>query len=372
MTRMTRFMHCSIRRLALAILTCIAMPAVSQTGTAPRDLSQWDLTCFCSIADDSPQALIHADNNGQILYYARSGMTRSQLEQAAGRPIPISQLQALVDWNLLRKEGEVYTTAIPLLDANQTSELRARMRAAAARIEPELVPEVRKISVQLEREGHSAQLYSIVFSYVLDGLTWKDLNASHALATPKLSIEHPFWDGTFWATYPARSFRVGTNANEPDPGSGIEAQITWTKPVLDRVHDLERAKGLRDVLHRAAAGNCKGLSVEDEKQEVWKLGSDDGRCAFPVIREDAGSPINAAGRRMASEIAETVRGNDVRDLIGGGVTAEQAHVIETHELIWEVLDLLEHDHSIIRPAALDSGGSTDDVLGLFFVTIRKR
>ena len=252
-------------------------------------------------------------------------------------PVLNSQLYLLRDWRLLKHDGDVYTTNIPVLGPDKSAQLREDMRNLASEILPKMRPQVRKIAAELQQRKLSDHLYSVLFSYVLDGLTWDELKASKAIPEMQITADHPFWDGTFWARYPTRAAEPGTNSTGPH---GITLLMTWTDPVLKQLLALQDAPKLTAMLQRAAKGDCRGLSVEDATHNEWSLGTADGSCLFPVIHEDAHDPIYATGEQIAQQIARAVLANDVQKLIGGGASLQQAHLIEAHELMWEVLDIM--------------------------------
>jgi hypothetical protein len=336
---------------------------------APADLSKWDLICFCTTSVNTPHFAVRADTNGQILYYAQSGATKAQIQQAIGKPLLTSQLVLLQDWRLLRRSGEVYTTSIPVLGPEKIGQLREQMRNLASNIAPAIRPDVEQIASDLEHRNLSDHLYSVLFSYVLDGLTWDELKADKAIPELQITASHPFWDGTFWALYPSRTAQPGTNSSGSD---GITILMTWTDPVLSQLNTLQNTPSLMPALQRAARGDCQHLTIEDKAQHRWDLARPDGSCALPVIHENANDLVYVAGVRIAKRIANAVQVSDFQTLIGGGVTPQQAHLIEAHELMWEVLDALVQQGIVQQPAVLKEG-STDPakLLLLLVVTVQE-
>lgn len=363
---------------SLSALTCLivfcplfslAQGSQQVISATPADLSKWDLICFCMTSVNTPHFAVRADTNGQILYYAQSGATKSQIEQAIGKPVLTSQLVLLQDWRLLRRSGEVYTTSIPVLGPEKIGQLREQMRNLASNIAPAIRPDVEQIASNLEHRNLSDHLYSVLFSYVLDGLTWDELKSDKAIPELQITASHPFWDGTFWALYPSRTAQPGTNSSGPD---GITLMMTWTDLVLSQLNTLQNTPGLAPALQRAARGDCQHLSIEDGAHNRWDLARPDGSCALPVIHENANDPIYASGIRIAKRIDDAVQSNDIQKLIGGGATLQQAHLIEAHELIWEVLDALAQQGIVQQPAVLKEG-TTDPtkLLPLLVITVQE-
>ncbi len=367
-------MHWSDRRsivLFVSSVICLlpgSTIAAQQRPMPPPDISKWDLICFCITSVNTPHFAVRADTNGQILYYAQNGATKAQLEQAMGARVLMSQLDLLQDWRLLKRDGEVYITNIPVLGPEKVGELRQQMKNLAGQIAPEIRPEVQKIAKELQVRNLSDHLYSVLFSYVLDGLTWDQLRSSKAIPEMRITADHPFWDGTFWALYPNRSAEPGTNSTGPD---GIALLMTWTDPVLKQLQALQDAPRLTSMLQQAAKEDCRNLSIEDAEHKQWTLSGPDGACIFPVIHENASDAIYTAGEKIAERIARAVLENDQQKLIGGGATVQQAHLTAAHELMWEVLDVVVREGMVQAPSVLRSGASaTSSLVPLLVVTVQ--
>lgn len=354
--------------LALAVHSA-AQTREDQSVQPPDDLSQWDLICYCITSVSTPHFAVRADTNGRILYYAQTGATKSQIEHAMAAPVLSSQLELLRDWRLLQRNGDIYTTNIPVLGPKQIGRLRERMGSLAIKIAAENRNEVQKIALELGRRRLSDRLYAVMFSYVLDGLTWDRLQSREAIPRMKITAGHPFWDGTFWALYPKRKDAPGTNTVD---GDGITLRMTWTDPVLKQVNALLDAPALTSAMQKAAKSNCQHLSVEDKARNKWDFGLPGGWCAFPVIQESGSDPIHAASMKIADRIAKAVLDQDMQDLVNGGATVQQAHLIETHELLWEVLDAFERQDLVHQPPVLRTGSATTStLLPLLVLTVRR-
>lgn len=171
---------------AVCLLASLDLAAQQGLSSAPADISKWDLICFCITSVNTPHFAVRSDTNGRILYYAQNGATRAQLQEAMGEPVLGSQLGLPQDWRLLKHDGDVYITNIPVLGPERVGELREQMKKLAERIAPETHPEVEEIAAELRRRRLSDHLYSVLFSYVLDGLTWDELAGSKAI--PEMHI----------------------------------------------------------------------------------------------------------------------------------------------------------------------------------------
>jgi hypothetical protein len=339
------------RWLAASTGLAIAYPSVA--AAQPDDLAQWDLICYCSTTVSTPHFAVRTDSNGRILYHARRGATRAELERELGTRVSLSQLELLRAWRLVKRQGDVYTTTIPILGPDKIGRLRADMRRIASDLAPAIEPDILAIAAALNRRKLGRHLYAVVFSYVIDGLTWDQLGSDGAVPDLQSTAERPFWDGTFWAVFPKRESAPGTNSTS---GDSVRLLMTWTDRVLPGLKPLQSAPDLRRALHRIGAGDCRDLLVEDASHASWPLGAPDGSCAVPVIHANPTDSVHAAGTRIAAMLARAVLARDERQVIGGDVTAQQAHLIETHELIWELLDALTSRGIVEAPLVLQRDG----------------
>ena len=312
----------------LTVWILLAGAAASVARAQPDDLARWDLICYCSATVNTPHFAVFADSNGRILYYAQTGATRAVLERATGTRVTVSQLEFLRAWRLLSREGDVYTTSIPVLGPEAIGRLRVDMRRLAERLVPGIVPDLHVVTEELDRRKLHAHLYAVVFSLVLDGLTWDALDSARAVPEIAITAEHPFWDGVFWAVYPKRDAAPGTNSGRVD---SLQLLMTWTERVLDPLASLRKTLDLSSA-------------------------------PIPVIHKNQSDSIFVAGMRIAGRIAAAVVAYD---------TAQRAHVIDTHELIWEILDALVARGLLQQPAVLRAGPTTPEhLLPLLVLTDR--
>lgn len=117
------FIGLAARRLpanfTLAVLTfsCCGVVLPAQQATLPAEsatcLSQYELICYCDMADESPENIIRLNNNGDILFATAQGKTREQL-RAQGIAFAASQIELLKRWRLLTEEKGVLKAQVPI------------------------------------------------------------------------------------------------------------------------------------------------------------------------------------------------------------------------------------------------------------------
>jgi hypothetical protein len=319
------------RGLRLAV-TSLALVGTSVPAHAadPTDLGQFGLICFCTSKVATPHALVGTANNDRILMLARRGVTAKQLARQ-GVPASKAQLRKLQDWGLLVRDGRTFTTAFPILGSAEMAALRARLAPIATRLEREIAPELQAVRAELRARDQIESEEAVLFAYILDGLTWRELEAAHALPSQKIDTAHPYWNGTFWAVYPKQEAMPGTNSKRLD---GVEVRMMWTPLVLPW---FDRLTGPLPT------------SV--------------------TVNEGAGDPIYLHGRKVAQRVASAVSGARLADVIRSAQPRQRV-LIATHELIWMLLDRINRDMGIVPPPALKQGaGSLADVAPLV-VTVR--
>jgi len=359
---------------SLLVAVSFLLAFVARTGSAetaaPADLSTWGLHCFCIDAVRTPQRIVRLDNNGQILYRARTGVTKQGLLEA-GLGVTDSQLSLMLEYRLLRKDGDTFNTAFPVLGSEEMSVLRPKLDVLAARITPILAADVRAIAKVLRDEGFVDATYAVVFGYVLDGLLWDELSARRLLPSTKLTLERPQWNGAFWSIYPERVGVAGTNEVESD---NVALVFTWTNRVSEALRSLENAPQLPEFLRGIADVSTRPAVLLGSDKKEWQLASDQGVLRVPVIRQRTGDPIFDRGARIASQIARILAEDTDAGTILASVdnaTREEAMLIVAHELIWDIGAQLETKKIIRRPAVLSDGDMSAEALrSLLFVRIR--
>lgn len=351
--------------LVVAAILSLASAVVAQE--APKDLRDWELICFCS-GNPTPQSILDDDNNGQILYAARAGVTRDQLK-AEGIPFTESQIQLLKEWRLLAEsEGEL-RVAIPVLGPGKMARLRARVHGPAVELGKSLGPDFQRLVAALDRQGNASSSYAIVFSYMLDNQVWVRFQERQLLSPAPITADKPFWSGSFWALYPRRS-APGTNSFDHQ---GWRAAVLWTPPVLSLVDPFGEPSVMKAALTELAAqGRVTDPAARRELQAVGFLDGD-GRPAVPVIRQQVSDPVHAASLALSTKISDAVvrmlQSSDFSELTGSSDKGE-ALEITYHEFMWELLAYLDQA-GVVRPPAILSAPHPDprQVHDLAFIVV---
>ena len=337
--------------LALAA-SAYSASAVAQPADVPPDLNRFGLICFCSSRVATPHMVIGYDSNGRLLYLARNGATREQLS-AAGVPPSESQVRLLKDWGLLREKNKVLTTAFPVLEPDSMATLRERLRPVANRLVPRLGPHVASIKRELARRGQGEAAYALLFSYVLDGLVWDQLRSSGKLPKTDITIERPYWAGTFWAVYPKQDAMPGTNTRSH---GRVALKMMWNPRVLEPINDFYGAAQTGRWIEAVAAGAGAPQLFAGAK-------------ARPVlVREETSDPLFAHGSAIARPIAQAMLATDLSAELPAADESQRL-LIGTHELIWLVLADLAAAHRISPPSVLTVGAKSSSDLAPLVIAV---
>lgn len=314
-------------RLVAISLASIGAPMPAHAAD-PADLGQFGLICFCTSKAATPHALVGTADNGRLLMLARRGITVTQLRRE-GVPASEAQLRKLQDWGLLVRSGRTFTTAFPILGSAEMAAVRARLAPLATRLQREISPELQAVRAELRARRQVESEEAVLFAYILDGLTWRELEAAHALPSQEIDAAHPYWNGTLWAVYPKQESMPGTNSKRSD---GIEMRMMWSPAVLP-------------WFDRLAGPPPTSVTVDESR----------------------GDPIYVHGRKVARRVAAAVTSARLADVIRSAQPRQRV-LIATHELIWMLLERANRDMGIVQPPALEHGArSLPDIAPLVVI-----
>jgi hypothetical protein len=302
--------------------------------TAPGDLAEWSLHCFCLEARATPHAVVRADNNGRILFAARTGVALDELRRQGLAPLD-SQLRLLETYGLLRQTGTTIETAFPILDPAATGMLRERIDAIEAAGRDALGATLPGVLLALDREGLGENAFALIFGHALDGLFWDHLRARDMLPPTGLTIEHPFWRGSFWASYPKRRLNAGTNELRRD---GKAMVMVWTEATSGALSRLARADATGQWL---AALPATGLGSSAPLPAAAAL--------VPIVVPDGAlsASCEILARAAAMLIPDLLACHRLVKDAGATADPRTAVVIVAHELIWTIMERVL-DQQLVR------------------------
>lgn len=332
----------------------VALPRHSSAGTkSTGSFAKYEIVQFIVAQGPTPRELLNLDNNRDIAFACRQGVTRDGIA-ARGIPFSESQLRLLQMGRVLTESNDTLVLTFPVLDSAQTAQIRDLTRRAAERMTPRLVPGIESLASSLNKSHREANTYSIVFSYVLDGLVWEKLEQRGEIHPRQIDTATPFWSGEVWALYAPRSMWAGTNVMSKD---GLSLNVTWTEAAIPKmipfVADIPTLEKLMDDY--AALGRVED---SDAKRVFGDYGlfSTNGTILVPIIIEDSSQEIYRVSEAIADILVDNLDAAlGVDSLVGqfGFRDSQQAAVIGYHELMWDLLDILCEKGILRLPAAFD-------------------
>lgn len=312
--------------LALVALL-VLLPAAAQEQFLP--LEKWDYTAYCSFEELHPVQVVAADNNWQLLWELRNGGTRKEL-QACGIPCTHSQLLLLKTQRLLATDDQgKLKTAVTILDSLTMRRLRGFAETTADAMIGDLKPAFSMFAAALEKEEYAANAFSILFSHVLDGTSWNELERRKVVDP----MDETPWGGCLWFYRPkSTAFRPGTNTLSLDDRHTLWVNWADDDPAFaERIFGGDAQRFFRQTLSgekpdsaTAAAGIELGLS-------------DGKRTTVAVIRRK-GALAKQIARLTRSLCDAFLRHTDLERVreTAGCDSASDAAVIYYHEVMWQL------------------------------------
>jgi hypothetical protein len=325
----------------------------SAQNNAPLHIDSFDENCYCEAAKSTPPYIVQMDNNWELITALRQGRSLAQLD-SSGIRYTKSQIALLQDWGLVRKDDETYTTSFPILTDGQTAQLRSDSRKLAERLVVLVKSDVVQLRDILEQSHRGRNTYTVLFSYILDNLVWKEFENDSLLPHRSLSVEQPFWTGVFWMVTPKRAFACGTNSLSD---KGYSFKVNWTEKAIPKMIPFVSRW---DVMEKLLNNLVDQQKVTDKEVKqvfgAYKFFDPDGHFTVPIISQNESDPVYAVATRISRTISQNT-GTNIdfpRYLRDFHFNREQAIVILYHEVMWDMLDLLETQHVIEKPVAFRS------------------
>jgi hypothetical protein len=289
------------------------------------------LICYCDAVGATPHSIVRRDDNGVVLFALRNGGTIDELRKG-GIAVTESQLSLLLDWQLVKRRGALYTTTMPLIDDSTLSAIQSFVDPLAADFVRSHAAMIRTLVEIITAAGLSEQQYAVLFSYVLDGQMWRKLDTDGALPATRPDRRHPFWNGAFWAVQ-AKRLVPGTNTSTRD---GVTTYRTWN-------------------------------DLSDKAVSAYPA----ARVPPPSFPDKAGTPVHDQGKLLADALATLIQQAAATSAFPA-LRATPHPVITLilgHEIIWAAMNQIVHDGLVAEPPALrDQAPSTEAVKALIFST----
>lgn len=328
-----------ILTLGLAIALSFTLFSKQQQSITGRPYKLFDTTAFCSYNRFHPSHYI-TDNNWDILCAFVNPGPVTKLD-SLGISYNKSQLRLLEVGDLLSCNDGIYTTSMHIFDKLQTDAIRKQSREFADSIFKVIKPEIKQLISAYAKAGYSRQTYSLVFSYLLDSYIWSD----ELLSSPVSCEDHGTWSGAYWAMFDSRSHdKIGTNGYGPVQQTWTDSLGYWmsSSKLISFAQEVIKSKGRRidnqDVIN-AVAG--------------WGLTDDKGNILIPVMHVNSNDRIDILCKSITGKLSDAVKKYCETWRCGYNIASDRlAQIIFYHEVMWDLLDILESQGLVTMPAIL--------------------
>ena len=304
-----------------------------------RPYKSFDTSAFCSYHDFHPSQYL-TDNNWDILCaFVKPGKTEKL--DSLGIPYNKSQLRLLEVGDLISSDNGVYSTTMPIFGRKETQSIRQQSKEFADSIFPVIEPKIKQLISEFNKAGYSNQTYSLVFSYLLDNYIWDD----EKLPSPAACEDHGTWSGAYWAMYnPRNRVKTGTNGFGP-------IHQNWTDDLGYWLNSNKLLSFAKEV------NNSKGNRIENKEVidaiEGWGLTDREGNILIPIMRVGNNDEIDILCNSITTKLSDAVKNfcNSWYRTIN--ISSENvAQIIFYHEVMWDLLDILESKGMISMPPIL--------------------
>ena len=338
-------------------------------GQTPNynNLDNWEDLCYCSFKNYHPYSYVGIDNNWQLLLAMQNGLTPKQLDSLK-IPYTKSQLLLLETQRLLSETRGVYKTAVPILDSVKTTRLREQSQFVANDIYPEIEKECIDLVAHLTELDRSRNAYSILYSYVLDGLIWKQFE-KEGVTNEWDSTES--WSGNYWFVTPKRLADCGgTNS-----WTSEESVFKWNWSYSENVTGALWGKNVEALFPLAQGNEVPNKEIIDEFSDFGFF-DEDLHLTIPVINEKENNALyllsnNIIDRLLPAFLAKT----DVETLKTSYTFNDNSEtvVVFYHEVMFDLMDLLLEKQVIQMPTAFQfpEKATLKDAADLCFIVISK-
>ncbi len=368
-----KFLWIGIFVLFLGFCQCTVKEKSQTDENFPSDFNKYEALRFSGGQEIfSPEKIITADNNWEILLSCRDGKTREELHEV-GIDFTESQLMLLKAMGFLDfrrdAEPEKLITTLPILGSSDKQALINKVRELAAKIEPELRDDLKKLKEILAKSGYNDYLFSIFFSAVIDGIVWFPFIDQGFVNEFSLDHERPLFDGVYWLSYPKRDFRCGSNIAI---GDDVFMILNWSDGPMNKIQEVFHWNNLYSMRDQFLE---YGKIVDEElKSELITYGvvDDEGNFIVPIIEIKANDEIFLICSSMAEKIVDFMSQNLNLDNLRqefGFADKEKAFVVTYHEWMWELVELLDEKGLIKKPLAFSNPEKAlpKDIGKLFFI-----
>jgi len=319
----------------------------------PLDIDEYEFLRFSGGQEIiSPDRVVRADNNWQILLSCLEAKTRRELNEM-NVEFRESQLMILQAMRFVDCDEKIIKTTMPILGAKEKKKLTPYLLQLAQDIEPNLRDDINQLKEILASQGYPDHMFSVLFSCVVDGLVWFPFRAQGLVSEFALSEKRPLFDGVYWAYTPKRDFRYGSNIAM---GEKTLVVLNWSdgpQEKIQKVFHWENLYFLQEQLDQ------HGKIVEQDLIDQllpYGVVDEEGSMTVPVIEMKMDDPLFRICQSMAQKIVGFMNQNLDLDALRteyGLPDKEAAFVVAYHEWMWEFMEYITEIDLIDKPLAFE-------------------
>ncbi|MCI8997916.1 MAG: hypothetical protein HFJ95_02840 [Muribaculaceae bacterium] len=330
-------------KILFIVLSAVFFPLVvlsqETDSIVGRPYKSFDTIAFCSYQKFHPSQYL-TDNNWDILCaFVEPGKTVKL--DSLGIPYNRSQLRLLEIGDLLSYENGIYKTIMPIFGKTETQTIRRQSKEFADSIFPIIEPELMQLITDFDKAGYAKQTYSLIFSYLLDTYIWDN----ERLASPMNCENHGSWTGAYWAMYDSRSHvKIGTNGFGPIHQNWTDDLGYWLKSnkLIAFAKEVNKTHG-RPIENKDVINAIDG----------WGLINQDGKILIPIMRVGSNDKIDVLCKSITTQLSEAVKFYCHSWSAEHNIASEKlGQIIFYHEVMWDLLDILESKGMISMPPIL--------------------
>jgi hypothetical protein len=337
--------------LFLTVINCSDQQKFINENNYPTDVDQYEFLRFSGGQEIvSPDKVVHADNNWEILLSCLEAKTKKEL-QDKNIKVTDSQLMLLKAMKFIDYDDKTIKTTMPILGAEEKRSLISNLQKLAQDMEPDLRDDIHQLKEILTSQGYPDHMFSGLFSCVVDGLVWFPFRAQGLVNEFSLSQERPLFDGVYWAYHPKRDFRGGSNIAM---GKETLVVLNWSDGPQEKIQKVFHWENLYSIQKQL---DQYGRVVDQDlinQLLPYKVVDLKGRMTVPVIEMKMDDPLFPICQSLALKIVSFMNQNlDLETLQTdyGLPDKEAAFVVAYHEWMWEFMEYISEKDLIDKPLA---------------------
>ncbi|MFC2157787.1 hypothetical protein ACFLT9_08125 [Acidobacteriota bacterium] len=307
-----------------------------------------------------PQQVALMDNNGELLLACLTVKSIEEL-RSSGIKFKLSQLELLVDWNLIKydREAQTYKTTVHIYGSSKTSAIRHLVKTTVSELVSSLESDLAALNDFLKSINRGKNMFAVLYGYILHDYAMRQFGPE-IYQEPQLSEKNPFWNGFAWATYPVYKFSVGVNVFPVEGNSFFRVS----------------AQALESPGFRQFIPFVKDISADNRvddpqlKKTFSKYGlfNEKGELTIPVFDDEWSQKLEVMAKTIYTETIELIESEEMKDILGMSTQAQRAMFIH-YEIRTAFLSYLLEEGLIEMPVDLKNASNNlpSDLGNLIFI-----